>query len=167
MIDVSPIREGYHTVTPCLVVKNGNEAIEFYKRAFNLVESFRNYAPDGKRIMYAELKLGDSIIILSDEFPDMGCYSPLSIGGSAVSLYVYVLDADKVFSQALLAGAQEIVHVMDAPWGDRCGQLKDPYGHVWSVATHKIDMSPEEMEKECRKSLLKLQTSLKNQQQYE
>ena len=167
MVQVNPVREGYHTVTPCLVVRHGNEAIQFYKRAFNAVESFRNYAPDGKRIMYAELRLGDSVIILSDEFPDMGCYSPLSIGGSAVSLYVYVSDADQVFNQAVSEGAQEIVHVMDAPWGDRCGQLKDPYGHIWSIATHTINMSPEEMETECRKSLLKLQKSLDNQQQYE
>ena len=143
------IPEGFHSVTPYLVIK-GAEAIEFYKRAFGAVETYRHNSPDGNKIVNAELKIGDSIIMLSDEFihgDKIGCHSPKSIGGSAVTLHIYTEDVDRLFNQAVDAGATVVMPVMDMFWGDRYGQLVDPFGHFWSVATHKQDLTPEQIEK--------------------
>ncbi len=145
-MSVKPIPEGYHSVTPYLIVRGGAAAIDFYSKAFGAVELFRFPAPDGK-IGHAEIKIGDSPIMLADEYPDMGYHSPLSIGGSAVSLMIYVEDVDAVFEQAVRAGAKVTMPLDDMFWGDRYGKLEDPFGHHWSIGTHVRDVSPEEMRK--------------------
>ena len=144
---VKAIPEGYHSITPYLVVDDATTAIDFYKRAFDAKETYRLHGPDGKSILNAELKIGDSTVLLSDEFPHGGCRSPNSIGGSAVTLHIYTEDVDKVFNQAVDAGATNIMPVMNMFWGDRYGQVKDPFGHIWSIATHKQDLSQEEIQK--------------------
>jgi len=143
---VKPIPEGYHSVTPYLVVQDGAGAIEFYKRAFGATELMRMAGPDGK-VGHAEIRIGNSPIMLADEFPDMGALSPRSLGGSPVSLLVYVEDVDAQFRQAIAAGAKEIRPVADQFYGDRSGVLEDPFGHVWSLATHKEEVSHEEMQR--------------------
>src|ERR671910_2066852 len=148
---VTSVRQGFHNLTPCLVVKDANKAIEFYTKVFGAKENYRSQAPDNRSIMYAELSIGDSKVILSDEFPDMDSLAPLTIGKSAVSLYLYVEDADHTFENAISEGANVIVHMTDSFWGDRWGQLRDPFGHIWSIATHKKDVAPEEMEKAAKK----------------
>jgi PhnB protein len=143
---VKPIPDGYHTVTPYLIVKGAAGAIEFYKKAFGATELMRLADPGGK-IGHAEIKIGDSPIMLADEFPEMGFRSPQSLGGSAVGIAVYVEDVDARFSQALAAGAKAVRPVQDQFYGDRSGTLTDPFGHVWTLATHKEDVSPEEIHK--------------------
>jgi PhnB protein len=143
---VKPIPEGYHTVTPYLVIKNAAAAIDFYKKAFGATELFRMAGPDGK-IGHAELKIGDSPIMLADEHPQMGYVGPATLGGTPVSILLYVEDVDKVFNQAIAAGGAQQLPLKDQFYGDRSGTLKDPFGHVWTVATHKEDVSPEEMDK--------------------
>jgi PhnB protein len=144
MNEVKKIPEGYHSITPALIVKNGDSAIEFYKKGFGAEERSRMKSPDG-RVAHAELKLGDSVFMLSDEYPEMKCRSPNSIGGSPVSMYVYVEDVDSLFDKAVSAGAKVLDPVKDQFWGDRHGRLEDPFGHLWSIATHKKDLSEEEM----------------------
>jgi PhnB protein len=144
---VKAIPEGHHTITPYLVVKNAAQAIEFYKKAFGAEESFSMNGPDGKSIVHAQLKMGDSVFMLADEFPQMNSLSPESIGGSPVSIYVYVEDVDSVFNQAVSAGATVLNPVMDMFYGDRWGYIKDPFGHLWSIATHKKDLTPDELRK--------------------
>ena len=144
---VKAIPEGYHSITPYLIVHDAANAIEFYKHAFEAIERYRHFGPDGKSIINAELKIGDSIILLSDEFPMGKCRSPKSIGGSTAMMHIYTEDADRVFNQAISAGAAAIMPVMDMFWGDRYGQIIDPYGHIWSVATHKQDLSQEEIQR--------------------
>jgi PhnB protein len=144
---VRAIPEGYHSITPYLVVNDAATAIDFYKCAFDAKETYRLHGPDGKSILNAELKIGDSKVLLSDEFPHGGCRSPKSIGGSAVTLHIYTEDVDKVFNQAVDAGATNIMPVMNMFWGDRYGQVKDPFGHIWSIATHRQDLSQEEIQK--------------------
>ena len=146
---VKPIPEGYHSVTPYLIVRGGSDAIEFYKRAFGATELFRFPAPDGK-VGHAEIKIGDSPIMLADEYPQMGYNSPQSIGGSPVSLMVYVDDVDSVFSRAIEAGATVKEAVQDKFYGDRIGSVVDPFGHVWHIATHKEDVSIEEMQRRAQ-----------------
>ena len=141
-----PIPDGFHSATPSLVVSDSKKAIEFYKKAFGANEIYQFPGPDGK-IMHAMVQIGDSFIMMSDEFPDMGCKSPKSIGGTPVTIYLYVENADKIFNQAVNAGAKVTMPIMDAFWGDRYGQVIDPYGHSWAIATHKKDMSPEELRK--------------------
>ena len=141
------IPEGYHSVNPYLVVRNADRAIEFYKRAFGAEERFRMHGPDNKAIMHAELKIGDSVFMLTEESPDMKTLSPESIGGSPVSLYIYVKDVDSIFNQAVSEGATILHPVNDQFYGDRSGYLKDPFGHLWSIATHKKDLSPDELRK--------------------
>ena len=143
---VKPIPEGYHSVTPYLIIKNAAAAIEFYKKAFGAMELFRMDQPNGK-IGHAEIKIGDSPIMLSDEFPEMGYRSPQSLGGSPVSIMLYVDDVDAVVNRATTAGAKLDRPVEDKFYGDRTGSLTDPFGHIWHVGTHKEDVSPEEMEK--------------------
>jgi PhnB protein len=146
---VKPIPEGYHSVTPYLIIEGAGEAIEFYKKAFGAKELFRFPTPDGK-VGHAEMKIGDSPIMLADAYPAMGYKSPKSLGGSPVSLMLYVEDIDTVFNQAVEAGATVKEAVTDKFYGDRSGSLIDPFGHVWHVATHKEDVSMEEMEKRAK-----------------
>jgi len=146
------VPEGYHTVTPALTVKHGAEAIEFYKRAFGAQEVMRMNNPDGK-IMHAEIKVGDSRIMLNDEMPDMGCLSPASVGGATGSVYLYVTDVDSAFQRAVTAGAKVVMAVTDMFWGDRFGQVEDPSGHRWSLATHVEDLAPEEIARRHREFL--------------
>ncbi len=144
---ISPIPKGFPTVTPSLIVRDADRAISFYKKAFGAKERFRMNMPDGKTIMHAEIKIGDSILMMSDEMPQMNCLSPETVGGTSTAFYTYVKDVDKVFNQALAAGATETMAVMDAFWGDRTGQLRDPFGHLWSLATRKRNLSKKEMER--------------------
>jgi uncharacterized glyoxalase superfamily protein PhnB len=142
---VKAIPEGYHTVTPHLTVRGAAQAIEFYKRAFGAEEQMRMPGPDGKSVMHAELKIGNSIIFLNDEYPDTRCRSPLSLGGIAGSLHLYVEDVDAAFKRAVAAGAQVRMPVADMFWGDRYGKVVDPFGHEWGIGTHKEDLTPDEI----------------------
>ena len=141
-----PVPDGYHTATPYLIVEGAAQAIEFYKKAFGATELMRMAQPGGK-IGHAEIKIGDSPIMLADESPDVGARSPQSIGGSPVSIMLYVEDVDRIFSQAVAAGAKVKRPVADQFYGDRTGGIEDPFGHLWYIATHKEDVSPEEMRK--------------------
>ena len=143
---VKPIPEGYHTATPYLIVRNAARAIEFYKKAFGATELMRMAEPNG-RIGHAEIKIGDSPIMLADEVPETGFRSPESLSGSPVSILLYVEEVDAVFNQAVAAGAKVQRPVADQFYGDRTGGVTDPFGHVWYIATHKEDVSPEEMRK--------------------
>jgi uncharacterized glyoxalase superfamily protein PhnB len=144
------IPEGFHTLTPHLIVKGASQAIEFYQKAFGAEEIFRMPGPDGESIMHAELKIGDSRLFLVDEMPQMGGLGPHGIGGTPVFIHVYVEDVDTVFNQAVAAGAQVRMPLEDAFWGDRYGQVVDPFGHKWSLATHKEDLTPEEIGKRAQ-----------------
>ncbi len=141
-----PIPDGYHTATPYLIVNDAALAIEFYKEAFGATELLRMAKPDGK-IGHAEIRIGDSTIMLADEFPEMGARSPQSFGGSPVSIFLYVENVDAVFAQTVAAGAVVQRPVADQFYGDRMGGVKDPFGHAWYIATHTEDVSPEEMRK--------------------
>jgi PhnB protein len=141
-----PIPDGYHSATPYLIVKGAAEAIDFYKHAFGATESFRMANPNGG-IAHAEIKIGDSVIMLADEHPDMGYRGPRSLGGSAVSIMLYVADVDGTFGRALKAGAKAQRPVANQFYGDRSGTLEDPFGHIWTISTHVEDVSPEEMKR--------------------
>lgn len=149
---VKPIPEGYHSVTPYLIVKGGARALEFYKKAFNAKELVRMDGPGGT-IGHAEFQIGNSVIMMADESPDMGARSPETIGGSPVGLCIYTEDVDALFKQALAAGGKQERPVVDQFYGDRSGTLRDPFGHQWTVATHKEDVSPEEMERRMAKAM--------------
>jgi uncharacterized glyoxalase superfamily protein PhnB len=141
----SGVREGYQTVTAALTVRNGAEAIEFYKKAFGAEEIMRVPGPDGKSLMHAEIRVGNSRIMLGDESPAMGCLAPVTLGGPGGSLYVYVPDVDAAFKRAVAAGAKALMPVTDMFYGDRFGQVEDPSGHRWGLATHVEEVAPEEM----------------------
>lgn len=143
---VNPVPDGYHTVTPYLIIKGASDAIEFYKRAFGANEVMRMPKPDGG-IAHAEIAIGNSHIMLADEYPEMGYRSPQSLGGSGVSLMLYLENVDDVFKRALAAGATQLQEVKNQFYGDRSGTLRDPFGHVWTVATHVEDVPPDEMER--------------------
>jgi uncharacterized glyoxalase superfamily protein PhnB len=155
-MSVKPSPEGYHTLTPFLTVRNALRAIEFYKQAFGAQERGVAKGPDGK-VMHAELKIGDSVIMLSDEFPEFGTLSPQSVGGSPMGLHIYTENVDAAFDRAVKAGAQVEMPVMDQFWGDRYGKLKDPFGHKWSIATHVKDMSADEMKRSMDDAMAKMQ----------
>lgn len=138
------IPEGDRNVTPYLTVRGADKAIEFYKRAFGAEELLRMPGPGGA-IIHAEIKVGDSKVFLSDEFPGMGCRSPETLGGSTASVHLYVEDVDAVFNRAVTAGAKVRMPVADMFWGDRYGKVVDPFGHEWGMATHKEDLTPEEI----------------------
>ena len=142
--DVNPIPEGYHAVTPYLCISGASDAIEFYKTAFDAEELMRIPSPDGA-IGHAEIQIGDSHIMLSDENVEMNFHSPNSIGGTPVHLYLYVEDVDRIFAQAVAAGAKPLMPLEDQFWGDRTGTLEDPFGHRWYVSTHKEDLTQEEI----------------------
>jgi PhnB protein len=145
------IPEGYHTVTPYLIVKGAAEAIEFYKKAFDAEEIARMFGSDGKSIAHAVIKVGNSIIQLNDEAPDnpdMAYFrAPQTLGAISVNFLVYVDDVEKIYTQAVAAGATALSPLMDQYWGDRIGVLMDPFGHLWTIATHTRDVSVEEIEK--------------------
>jgi uncharacterized glyoxalase superfamily protein PhnB len=143
---VKAIPDGYQTLTPYLVCKNAGDAIAFYSKVLGASEMFRMPGPDG-RIMHAEMKVGSSILMLSDENPERGALSPQTIGGTPVSIFIYTDDVDALFSRAVAAGATALAPPADMFWGDRFAQIADPYGHSWALATHKEDISPEEMQK--------------------
>lgn len=146
---VKPIPDGYHTATPYLYIKGAGAAIEFYKKAFGAVELFRMAGPDGK-IGHAEIKIGDSQIMMADENAEMGALSPQTIGGTPFSIMLYVDDVDTVFNQAVAVGAEQLRPVADQFYGDRTGGLKDPFGFQWWIATHVEDVPPEEMEERAK-----------------
>ena len=147
---VKPVPDGYHTVTPYLIISGAAQALEFYAKAFGAVEVMRFKGPDEK-IMHAEISIGDSRIMIADEFPQMGAVSPQSIGGTAVGLALYVENVDTVFARALSAGATTVSAVKDQFYGDRSGTLLDPFGHRWTISTHIEDVSPEELERRAAK----------------
>ncbi|HTU46426.1 MAG TPA: VOC family protein [Bryobacteraceae bacterium] len=150
---VNPVAAGYHTVTPYLVVKGGNQALEYYKKAFNATDA-KVMSDPGGRIMHAEFKIGDSMVMLSEEMgPNR---SPQSLGGSPVSIFLYVEDVDSVFKQAVDAGAKPDMPPQDMFWGDRFGKLTDPFGHLWALATHIEDVAPEEMGKRAQDAMAQM-----------
>jgi len=140
------IPEGYSTATPYLIIKGAAEAIEFYKRAFGATEMLRMADPQG-RVGHAEFRIGDSVIMLADEHPAMGYRGPRALGGSSVSILLYLDDVDTVFERAVKAGAKALRPVADQFYGDRSGTLEDPFGHVWTIATHVEDVPPEELKR--------------------
>jgi PhnB protein len=145
MSQVKAIPEGMHTVTPHIVCKGAAEAMAFYQKAFGAELGEKAMTPDGKRLLHGQIRIGDSHVMLADEFPEHGALSPASLGGTPVTIHLYVEDADAFVNRAAEAGAKVIQPVQDAFWGDRYGQVEDPYGHRWSVATHTRDVSPQEM----------------------
>jgi PhnB protein len=151
---VKPVPVGFHTITPYLALSNSAKAIEFYKKAFGAVELSRLTNPEGG-IGHAELKIGDSVLFLADECPQMGNRSPKTLGGTAVGLHLYVEDVDAVFARAVEAGATPQMPPMDMFWGDRFGKLADPFGHSWSISTHIEDMTPEEMQRRSVEAMAK------------
>ena len=152
---VNPIPKGYHTVTPYLVLDDASRAIEFYKKAFGAQEIMRMQGPAGK-IAHAEIKIGDSPVMISDEMPGASDRSPKSLGGSGVGIFLYVDDVDSVFNQAVSAGAKAEMPPEDMFWGDRFGKLVDPFGHHWALATHIEDVAPEDMEKRGKEAMAKM-----------
>jgi PhnB protein len=147
-----PIPEGYHTITPYLAVEDAAGAIEFYKRAFGAKERVRMHGPDGK-IGHAELEIGDSLVMLSDPFPQSTTKPPKELGGSSASVFMYVEDVDAVVQDAIDAGAEIKMPIENMFWGDRFGSVADPFGHTWSIATHVEDVPPEEMEERAKAAM--------------
>jgi PhnB protein len=141
------VPDGYSTVTAYLVVKNAADAIDFYKRAFGAKELDRMTGPGGQGVMHAEIQIGNSRLMLSDEFPGSGCQAPQSLGSTTCQMFLYVDDVDAAYQKAVSAGAQAAMPPADMFWGDRFGKLTDPFGHSWGMATHKEDVSKEEMQK--------------------
>ena len=152
-MSVKPIPEGYRTITATLSIDGAAQAIEFYKKAFSAEERGRFMTPDNTRLMHGEIKIGDSIVMLGEENPQKGCPGPQSLGATTVSLFLYVPDADRVFNQALAAGAKSVMPVADMFWSDRAGTVSDPFGHQWTIATHVEDVAPEEMKRRMDEAL--------------
>ncbi len=146
---VESIPQGYHSVTPYLVIRDATSAIAFYKKAFGASEQLCIRTPDGK-IGHAEIRIGDSVIMLSDEYLDMGFRSPQSLGGAGVSILIYIADCDTCFAQAIKAGAKQLRPIENHFYGDRSGTIEDPFGHVWTISTHIEDVSPEEIYKRAQ-----------------
>ncbi len=149
---VKRVPAGFHTVTPHLTVRGGVDMIEFYKRAFGAKELRRSVTPDGKSLLHADLQIGDSRVLLNDEFPQMGAVSPLALNSTPVTIHLYVEDVDSLYQQALGAGAKVVMPLADQFWGDRYGVVEDPSGHRWALASHVREMSPEQM-KEAAEAL--------------
>jgi uncharacterized glyoxalase superfamily protein PhnB len=148
------IPEGFHAVTPHVVIRDAAKAIDFYKRAFGAEEICRMPGPEGK-IMHAEIRIGDSVLMIGEEFPGM-CLGPQTLGGTPVTLHLYVKDADAAFNKAVAAGCKVTMPLADMFWGDRYGKLTDPFGHAWSIATHKQDVTPEECAKLGAEAMAKM-----------
>ncbi len=155
MPNAQPVPKGYHSVTPYLVVDDAKRAIEFYKRAFGAQETARMDGPHGK-IAHAEIRIGDSMVMLSDEMPGAGNKSAKTLGGSPVGLMIYVDNVDAVFKQAVAAGAKVVQPLENQFWGDRYGRITDPFGIPWSLATHIEDVSPQEMAKRSKEAMEKM-----------
>jgi PhnB protein len=149
---VKAIPDGYHTVTPYLIIKGAGRALEFYKQAFGAKQRMRMDGPNGT-VGHAEIEIDGSAVMLADEFPEMGYRSPQSIGGAGVSLVLYVTDVDARFNQAVAAGAKPLRPVEDQFYGDRSGTLEDPFGHVWTISTHKEDLTPEEIHRRAEAAM--------------
>ena len=147
------IPEGYHTVTPTFVFKDSRKALEFYKKAFGAVETFVMPGPGGKRVLHASMKIGNSNIMMSDENREMPCRSAETLGGSPISFYLYVEDADAAFKKAAAAGAVVQTPLQDSFWGDRIGSVKDPFGYSWTFATHTKDLTPEQIAKGAEEAM--------------
>lgn len=152
---VKPIPEGYHSLQTYLAVEDASKAIEFYKEAFGAEETIRMPGPDGK-VAHAELQIGDSKLMLSDPFPQSSVRPPAERGGTTASIFMYVDDVDATFDQAQGAGADVVSELEDMFWGDRFGTLVDPFGHVWSIATHKEDLSEEEMAERSKAAMAEM-----------
>jgi uncharacterized glyoxalase superfamily protein PhnB len=152
---VKRVPDGYHRVTPHLVVRDAAAAIEFYKKAFGATERGRFAGPDGK-VLHAEIQIGDSRLFLNDEFPEMGALSPLGFKGTSVTLHLYVDDVDRQFQQAVDAGAEVVMPLADQFWGDRYGLVKDPFGHQWSIASHMEDLSPSQLQERGAKAMAEM-----------
>lgn len=149
---VKPIPDGYHSVTPYLIVDGAAAAIDFYKNVFGATEMMQLPGPGGK-VMHAEIKIGDSIVMLADEFPDMNIQGPAAIGGSPVGICLYVEDVDATFSQAVDAGATIERPLQDQFYGDRSGTVVDPFGHKWTICSHIEDLTPEEIQKRMAEAM--------------
>jgi PhnB protein len=143
---VKPIPDGYSGITPYLIIEGAAAAIDYYKKAFGAIETVRMPQPDG-RVGHAEIKIGDAMVMLADEFPEMKIVSPTTLGNTSVSLLLYVENADVTFDKAVSLGAQVEKPMADQFYGDRSGTIKDPFGHKWTIATHKEDVTPEEMQR--------------------
>jgi PhnB protein len=155
MAEVKPIPAGFHAITPHIVCRGAADAIEWYKKAFGAVERGRMTLPDGKSVMHSLIFIGDSPMMIVDEFPQWNSVGPQTLGNSPVTLHLYVTDADAMMNRAVAAGAKVIMPMMDAFWGDRYGKIEDPFGHHWSIATHVRDMTPEEMAEAGKKAFSK------------
>jgi PhnB protein len=151
---VKPIPDGYHTVTPYLIVKGAAQALEFYKKAFGATELMRFPGPGGK-VMHAEIKVGNSVLMLADEFPERNAVGPQSLGGTPVGIMLYVQDVDTVFNRTVAAGAKVEMPLTNQFYGDRSGTVIDPFGHKWTLATHVEDVPPAEMEKRAKEAMQK------------
>lgn len=145
MSSVKAVPDGFGTVSTYLVVKDSGQALEFYRKAFGAEPGMRMATPDGKMTVHAQMRIGDSTVMLTDENPQWNMKSAHTLGGSPASLHLYVEDADSLFERAVRAGCEVVYPMNDAFWGDRYGKVKDPYGHEWGIATHKEDLSPEEI----------------------
>ena len=150
---VNPIPEGYHTVTPYLVVNDGAAALEFYKKALGAEAAFSMPGPSGQGVAHAEIKIGSSMVMLGEEWPDSGIRAPGSLKGTTLAVHLYVEDADAAFKRAIDAGATSLMPMADMPWGDRMGKATDPFGHVWSFGSHIEDLSPEEIAQRMKKAM--------------
>jgi PhnB protein len=150
MPSVNPVPKGFNTVSMYLVVKNAVEALEFYAKALGAEAGVRMAGPDGQSTMHAEMRIGNSTVMLTDENLQWNMRSPLTLGGTPITLHIYVDDADALFNRAVEAGCEVTFPVSDAFWGDRYGKLKDPFGHEWGIATHKEDVEPEEMARRAK-----------------
>ena len=153
---IKPIPEGFHSVTPIFVFKDSRQAIQFYKRAFGAKELFAMPGPDGKGVMHAEVQIGDSIVMMGDENPQQACKSAETLGGSPISVYLYVENADAAFGRAIEAGATSKMPVEDMFWGDRTGSVQDPFGYNWMIATHTKDLTEEEIAKGAQAACAKM-----------
>jgi len=146
-----PVPDGFNTVNMSLVVKDARKALDFYQKAFGAEQGLHMAGPDGKGTMHAEMRIGNSTVMLTDENPQWGMKSPQTLGGSPASLHIYTENADAMFARAVNAGCEATMPIMDAFWGDRYGKVKDPFGHEWGIATHKEDLSEQEIEKRATK----------------
>lgn len=150
---VKPIPDGFRTITPYLTLRDGAQAIDFYRKAFGAQEVMRMPGADGKGVMHAEIKIGDSMLFLSDEFPQGGTQAPDSLGGATGSVFLYVQDVDATFDRAVKAGAKATMPPADMFWGDRFAKVVDPFGHHWGLATHKEDVPPNEMGRRAKDAM--------------
>jgi uncharacterized glyoxalase superfamily protein PhnB len=150
------VPDGFNTLTPHIIVQDAAKAIEFYKKAFGAQEITRHMSPDGKAVMHAQLKVGNSMLMLANEFPPM-CVSPKARGGTSVTLHVYVENADTWFDRAVKAGCKVKMPLADQFWGDRYGQVEDPYGHIWSIGTHKQDLTEQQINEGAKAAFAKME----------